>query len=164
MLQNSIYHDFDRFEAARRRLRFEASAVKYGKQTGLMPPPNYGAARYVRIGGEKPSDPPAFAPMQDAVIWGNFDGDTPTWPTADPDGIFVPRSVLLPHRGGGGVRDPLKVAQQTYEPMRRGMAAAGVIEAEIEAARNNPAKLVLQRQGFSQSIDPSAMEPDNGNG
>ena len=158
-----IYHDFDRFEAARRRLRFEATAVKYGKQTGLMPPPNYGAARYVRVGGEKPSDPPAFAPMQDAVIWGNFDGDTPTWPTADPDGLFVPRSVLLPHRGGGGVRDPLKVAQQTYEPMRRGMAAAGVIEAEIEAARNNPAKLVIQRQGFSQSIDPSAMEPDNGN-
>ena len=47
--------------------------------------------------------------------------------------------------------------------MRRGMAAAKALEAEIEAARQNPTKLVLQRQGFSQSIDPSAMEPDNGN-
>lgn len=158
-----IFKDFDRFEAAKRRLRFEKNAVKYGRHTGLVPPPNYGAARYVRIGGTEPGDTPEFSPMQDAVIWGNFDGDTPTWPQPDPDGVFVPRSVLLPHRGGGGVRDTLKIAQETDEPMRRGMAAAKELEQEIQSAKTNPAKLVLQRQGFSQSIDPSAMEPDNGN-
>ena len=158
-----LYHDFDRFEAAKRLLRFEKSVVKYGQHTGPKPPANYGAARYVRIGGETPSADPQFSPMQDAVIWGSFEGDTPVWPQPDAEGMLVPRSVVLPHRGGGGARDPLKVAHETYEPMRRGMAAAKVLEAEIEAARSNPAKLVLQRQGFSQSIDPSAMEPDNGN-
>jgi len=158
-----IYKDFDRFEAAKRRLRFATGIVKYGKFTGLTPPPNYGAARYVRVGGDTPSAPPAFSPMQDAVIWGNFEGDTPTWPNAASQGMFVPHSVLLPHRGGGGIRDPLQIAQQTYQPMQRGMAAADVIEQEIAAARNNPDKLVIERQGFSQSIDPSAMEPDNGN-
>lgn len=158
-----IYHDFDRFEAAKRLLRFNTHTVKYGRKTGLKPPANYGAARYVRVGGENPADPTDFSPMQDAVIWGNFDGDTPTWPEPDPQGMFVPRSVLQHHRGGGGARDPVAVAQQTYQPMQRGMAAAKAIEAEIEAARNNPEKFVLQRQAFSQSIDPSAMEPDNGN-
>lgn len=158
-----IYHDFDRFEAAKRKLRFAPEAVRYGAVTGLRPPPNYGAARYVRVAGATPADPPEFSPMQDAVIWGNFDGDTPTWPDADPKGMFVPRSVLLPHRGGGGVRDARQVAHETYEPMKRGMAAAAVIAQDIEAARQNPDKLVLERQAFSQSIDPCAMEPDNGN-
>ncbi|MVW70838.1 xanthine dehydrogenase family protein molybdopterin-binding subunit [Bordetella sp. 15P40C-2] len=158
-----IYHDADRYEAAKRRLRFEQSAVKYGQYTGLKPPPNYGAARYVRVGGAAPDDSAAFSPMQDAVIWGNFDGDTPTWPEPAAGGMFVPRSVMLPHRGGGAVRDAEQVARETYEPMKRGMAAAKAIEAEIEAARKDPSKLVLHRQGFSQSIDPSAMEPDNGN-
>lgn len=158
-----VYDDFDRFEAAKRMLRFEKGAVLYGQETGFKPPANYGAARYVRIGGATPTDPPEFSPMQDAVIWGGFDGNAPTWPPADGKGIFVPQSVVLKHRGGGGVRDPLKVAHETYEPMRRGMEAAVLIEQDIEAARADSDKLVLQRQAFSQSIDPSALEPDNGN-
>lgn len=159
-----VYHDFDRFEAAKRMLRFETGIVRYGDVTGPKPPPNYGAARYVRIAGATPADAPEFSPMQDAVIWGGFDGDTPTWPPADPDATFVPRSVLLRHRGGGGgERDPLKVAQETHEPMRRGMKAADTIGEQIEAARGDASKLVFERHGFSQSIDPSAMEPDNGN-
>ena len=158
-----VYEDYERFQAAKRLLRFDNTVVKYGQKTGLKPPANYGAARYVRIGGASPSDAPEYSPMQDAVIWGSFDGDTPVWPSADPDGMFVPQSVMLPHRGGGAVRDPKQVAHETYKPMARGMAAAQALEAEIDAARKNPAKLVIQRQGFSQSIDPSAMEPDNGN-
>ncbi|MBC7204648.1 MAG: molybdopterin-dependent oxidoreductase, partial [Pusillimonas sp.] len=49
------------------------------------------------------------------------------------------------------------------KPMQSGMAAAAAIERSIDAALNNPDKLVLQREAFSQSVDPSAMEPDNGN-
>ena len=70
---------------------------------------------------------------------------------------------MLKQRGGGGVRDPLTVARETYEPMRRGMDAAADIEKAIEAARKDESKLVLDRSGFSQSIDPCALEADNGN-
>ena len=49
-----VYHDFDRFEAAKRMLRFAQDVVKYGAATGPNTPPNYGAARYVRIGGRYP--------------------------------------------------------------------------------------------------------------
>ena len=45
-----VYHDFERFEAAKRALRFAKGVVQYGEVTGPKPPPNYGAARYVRIG------------------------------------------------------------------------------------------------------------------
>lgn len=62
-----------------------------------------------------------------------------------------------------GWRDPLTVARETYEPMRRGMDAAADIEKAIEAARKDENKLVLDRSGFSQSIDPCALEADNGN-
>ena len=158
-----VYHDFDRFVMAKRMLRFAKDVVRYGEVTGLKPPPNYGAARYVRIGGPSPADPPEFSPMQDAVIWGSFNGDAAVWPPADPQGMFVPRSVQPKHRGGGAVPDAAQVAQETYEPMRRGMAAAEAIAQDIEAALGDPDKLVLRRQGFSQSIDPCAMEPDNGN-
>lgn len=159
-----VYHDFDKFEAAKRQLRFDTEFVLYGKTTGPNPPPNFGAARYVRIGGESPTGTPEFSPIQDAVIWGSFDGTTPVWPPADPDGIFVPQSVMHKHRGGGtGNRDPQQVAQETYKPMQRGMEAAALIAADIEAARQDPDKIVIERHGYSQSIDPSAMEPDNGN-
>ena len=158
-----VYHDFDRFDAAKRLLRFETSVVKYGAETGVKSPANYGAARYVRIGGETPSASSAYSPIQDAVIFGGFDGDTPTWPSDSTTGVFVPASVLTKHRGGGGMRDPEEVARETYEPMRRGMNAAEDIAKAIEEARKDDSKFVLERHGFSQSIDPSAMEPDNGN-
>lgn len=158
-----VYYDFDHFEAAKRALRFDKSVVKYGAVTGAKLPPNYGAARYVRLGGDTPTDPSVFSPVDDAVIWGGFDGDTPTWPPADPNNEFIPHSVNTKHRGGGGVRDPRIVANETREPMSRGMDAAAAIADEIEAARNNPDKIVLERQGYSQAIEPSAMEPDNGN-
>ncbi|MGK3275296.1 hypothetical protein ACSLNH_17005, partial [Comamonas kerstersii] len=38
-----FYKDFDRFQAAKRALLFEKSAVKYGEFTGPKPPANYGA-------------------------------------------------------------------------------------------------------------------------
>lgn len=158
-----VYHDFDRFEAAKRKLRFAKNVVKYGAVTGPNTPPNYGAARYVRIGGDTPTASSVYSPMQDAVIWGAFDGDKAVWPPESPTGVFVPASVMTIHRGGGGVRDPLTVARETYQPMRRGMNAAEDIEKAIEAARKDESKLVLDRHGFSQSIDSCALEPDNGN-
>jgi len=157
-----IYKDFDRFELAKRQTRFADNLVLYGEAAPPNLPPNYGAARYVRIEGQTPGGPPEFSPMQDSVIWGGFNGNTPTWPSEAATGIFVPQRVAQRSRGSADL-DPLAFAQQNWEPMRRGMAAADKIATEIEAAKADPAKLVLTRNGFSQSIDPCALEPDNGN-
>lgn len=158
-----VYRDFDRFELAKRQLRFADGIVLYGDEGPPNLPPNYGSARYVRIEGETPGGAPEFSPVQDSVIWGGFNGDTPTWPPEATTGVFVPHRAAQKSRGGSDL-DPLEYAQQNDEPMRRGMAAAEAIAAEIEAARGDPSRLVLTRKAFSQSIDPCALEPDNGNG
>ena len=158
-----VYYDFDRFEIAKRALRFKTEVVQYGAAAEPALPPNYGAARYVRIGGERPTDPALYSPMDDTVIWGSFDGDKAVWPPTDPENDFLPQSVSTKHRGGGGVRDPKQIADASRNQMSEGMDAAAAIAAHIEAARQDPSKIVLQRQGYSQSIEPSAMEPDNGN-
>lgn len=127
-----IYRDFARFDAAKRRIRFDDTVVRYGKQTPYNHPPHYGAARYVRIDGGSPDAEDRYSPFKDAVIFGTFSGDEVVWPAAgDGDGVA------------------------------RGMQAAQDVEREVAAAGEHA--LVLKRRYFSQSIDPSAMEADNGN-
>lgn len=127
-----IYRDFAHFDAAKRRIRFDESVVRYGGQTRYNHPPHYGAARYVRIEGESPDAEDRYSPFKDAVISGTFAGDEVVWPVAGDS-----------------------------DAAGRGMRAAQEIEREIAAAGNDA--LVLKRSYFSQSIDPSAMEADNGN-
>ena len=155
-----IYRDYPRFSAARRRLQFEDAAVIYGPETGPRPPANYGAGRFVRIEGEGPLDPPVFSPYQDAAIKGHFDGNTPIWPPFPPEN--QPGPVTGRERGGGFIT-ALKDAEAKPDTQGMGMEAIARIDAEIAAAKDDPARFVLQRQVFSQSIDPSAMEPDNCN-
>ena len=127
-----IYRDFARYDAAKRRIRFNDTVVRYGKQTPYNHPPHYGAARYVRIEGGSADAPDEFSSYKDTIIYGKFAGDEVVWPAA----------------GDGDAQG-------------RGMQAAAQIERNITAARSN--ELVLKRNYFSQSIDPSAMEADNGN-
>jgi len=130
-----IYHDFARYDAAKRRIRFDDSVVKWGAHTGPNTPANYAANRYVRIGGAQPSDGDVTSPMMDggAVVSGRFEGDEVVWPAADAAG----------------------------DGAARAMAAAGEIEREIAEAGDDV--LVLTRDYCSQSVDASAMETDNGN-
>ena len=128
-----IYKDFARYDAAKRKIRLDDSVVRYGAVTGPKPPPHYGAARYVRVEGPTQHARDEFSALEDAVILGGFAGDKVVWPAADA-------------RAGG---------------MGKGMAMAAVIDEEIASAGDDA--LVLKRDYFSQSIDASAMEADNGN-
>lgn len=127
-----IYRDFERFDAAKRRVRFDDSVVRYGKETPYNPPPHYGAARYVRVDGGSPDAADQFSPFQDTVVSGTFSGDEVVWPAAGEHGAEA-----------------------------RAMRAAEQIERKIATASDDA--LVLKRSYVSQSIDPSAMEADNGN-
>src|SRR5690625_3603839 len=160
-----VYHDFERFEMAKRKLRFEDSVVQYGAEGPPTLPANYGAARYVRLGGDTPTAPDVFSPVQNAVIFGSFEDNQVVWPPADADADnpFIPASVKGKHRGGGGERDPAEVAREFGNAMREGMDIAAALSEEIAQAKEDPAKVVLNRQGSTQAIEPSAMEPDNGN-
>ena len=127
-----IYHDFARYDAAKRSLRFDDSVVRYGARTPYNQPPHYGASRYVRIDGGTPDADDVYSSYKEAIVPGSYRGEEVVWPAA-----------------GQG------------DAVARGMAAASAIEAEIAGAGSDA--LVLKRRYFSQSIDASAMETDNGN-
>ncbi|QPC44655.1 xanthine dehydrogenase family protein molybdopterin-binding subunit [Kaustia mangrovi] len=123
-----IYRDFARFDAAKRRVRFDDTVVRYGERTAYNTPANYGASRYVRIGGDTPDAPDRYSPLKEKVVYGKFSGNDVEWPSPDESAA---------------------------------MAAAAEIEEEIAGAGDDA--LVLNQTYFSQSIDASAMEADNGN-
>jgi CO/xanthine dehydrogenase Mo-binding subunit len=127
-----IYHDFARYDAAKRMVRFDDTVVRYGDKAPSTTPANYGATRYVRIDGGDPYAEDRYSPLKDAVIRAGFEGDDPKWPEPGDD-----------------------------DAMARGMAAAAAIEKEIAAVGDDA--LLLRRSYFSQSVDASAMEADNGN-
>src|SRR5699024_3941612 len=63
-----VYHDFDRFEMAKRLLRIADDVVVYGDDGPSSLPDNYGAARYVRVGGSTPTAEDEFSAVQNTVI------------------------------------------------------------------------------------------------
>lgn len=128
-----IYHDFPRFDAAKRRIRFDRSVVLWGEQTGPNTPANYGSTRYVRIGGDDPSAADVYSAFDGGTtVSGRFEGDTVVWPEGDEQG----------------------------DAAARAMWAAARIDEEIASAGDDV--LVLTRDHYSQSIDASALEADNG--
>ncbi|HJD43674.1 MAG TPA: molybdopterin-dependent oxidoreductase [Candidatus Paenalcaligenes intestinipullorum] len=157
-----IYKNYDRYFLAKQALAFNNSVVKYGAQTGQKTFANYGAGRFVRLGGKTPLDPSIFSPYQDAAIRGGFDGNQVVWPPFEPEHELALPEVIRKDRSGGHLK-ALHAAKQKPETQPRGMQAVEEITQDLEAAKKNPDKIVLERQGFSQSIDPCAMEPDNCN-
>ncbi|MGE7472221.1 xanthine dehydrogenase family protein molybdopterin-binding subunit [Bosea sp. NPDC003192] len=100
-----IYHDFARYDAAKRKLRFNNKVVRYGVEGPSTTPGPYGAARYVRIDGGNPDAEDRYSALKDTTIRAGFKGTEPQWPAA-----------------GDG------------DAMARGMAAAAEIEREIANA------------------------------
>ncbi|TPL32924.1 molybdopterin cofactor-binding domain-containing protein [Mesorhizobium sp. B2-4-6] len=100
-----IYHDFARYDAAKRMVRFDDTVVRYGGKAASTTPANYSATRYIRIDSGDPYAEDRFSSLKDTVIRAGFKGDDPQWPAA-----------------GNG------------DAMARGMAAALEIEREIATA------------------------------
>ncbi|MFS8050337.1 xanthine dehydrogenase family protein molybdopterin-binding subunit [Rhizobium sp. BR 314] len=100
-----IYHDFARYDAAKRLVRFDDRVVQYGEKAASTTPGPYASARYVRIDGGDPAAEDRYSSLKDTVIRAGFKGDEPQWP-----------------------------APGDSDAMARGMAAAAEIEREIATA------------------------------
>jgi len=128
-----IWHDYERFRAAKARLQFNQDAVRYG--AAATPPRRapYGAARFVRIGGERPEAPDVFSPLKDALVFADLSSGEEQWPIGDAQGDAGGRAIYHAQ----ALRD--------------------------ELANPPPQWRVWKRSFHSQSVDPAALEPDNGN-
>jgi hypothetical protein len=129
-----MFEDFDAFDQARLALRDEA-VLKFGKETGPVTMPNYGAFRFTRVGGPTPDAPDVYAPAKNGwVSPGRFENTgRPIW-----------------------ARLPTPTGQAYAE------AATYGEKIRAELAGNNPAVLMLDREFETQSVDPMFLEPESG--
>src|SRR5215468_8004300 len=129
-----IFEDFDAFDQARLALR-DAAVLKFGKETGPVKMPIYGQFRFTRVAGPTPDAPDVYSPVKNGwVSPGRFeDTGRPIW-----------------------ARLPLPSGQDYAE------AATYGEKIRAELAADNPALLVLDREFETQSVDPMALEPENG--
>src|SRR5215468_6555859 len=129
-----IFEDFDAFDQARLALR-DTAVLKFGKETGPVKIPNYGAFRFTRIAGPTPDAPDVYSPVKNGwVSPGRFeDTGRPIW-----------------------ARLPIPSGQDYVE------AASYGEKIRAELAADNPALLVLDREFETQSVDPMFLEPPHG--
>lgn len=129
-----IYHDYPRFRAAKALLKWNEDAVRWGAETGYVQRDPYGAARYVRIGGETPFAEDVYSPLKNTTVRPKVQNRGTTWPTANQQG----------------------------SPSAEAMYHAEEIDRELESPPADWA--IFRRKFHSQCVEPAAMETDNGNG
>ncbi|WP_322015692.1 xanthine dehydrogenase family protein molybdopterin-binding subunit [Paraburkholderia sp. J12] len=130
-----IYHDFARFRFAKSTLKFRDDVIRYGAVTGPLERDPWGTFRFVRVGGKTPYDDDVYSSLKDAPIFPSMmRKHEPVWPDGNEHG---------------------KLDEQ-------GMDYAGQIADELDHAGAD--WLVFEREYNTQSIDTSALEPDNANG
>ena len=127
-----IFETFDAFDQARLAVR-ESAFVKFGKETGPVKAPDYGAYRFTRIAGPTPEWPDVCSPLQDGWV------SPERVPNAQSrDWAPVPKGSAYAKAATHGQR----------------------IRAELAA--DDPALLVLDREFETQSVDPVFLEPECG--
>lgn len=130
-----VYQDFARFRFAKNALQFKENVVRYGAQTGPLERDPWGTFRFVRVGGATPADDDQFSSLKDMPVFPvGMRKHLPVWPEG---------------REGG------KLDQQ-------GMFYAGEMADELKSPPQD--WLVMSRRYTTQSVDTSALEPDNANG
>lgn len=130
-----IWHDFERFRQAKRKLQFNDQAIRYGAQAALYQRDPYGSFRFVRVGGATPFDEDEFSSLKNSMLFPTILNRKPVWSKA-------------PNQHGDLTEQGLFYAKRMAEQLE------------------NPPEdwLVFDERYKTPSIEPAALEPDNGNG
>lgn len=130
-----IWNDFERFRRAKLKLKFNDKAIRYGAQAPLYQGDPYGSYRFVRVGGKTPYEDDEFSSLKDSMLFPTILNRKPVW---------------------------------TREPKLHGdLTEQGLFHAKRMAEQlENPPQdwLVFDERYKTPSIEPAALEPDNGNG
>ena len=130
-----IWHDFERFRQAKRKLQFNDQAIRYGAQAPLYQRDPYGSFRFVRVGGATPFDDDEFSSLKNSMLFPTILNRKPVW-------------SKQPNQHGDLTEQGLFYAKRMAEQLE------------------NPPEdwLVFDERYKTPSIEPAALEPDNGNG
>ncbi|PRC93938.1 xanthine dehydrogenase family protein molybdopterin-binding subunit [Solimicrobium silvestre] len=129
-----IYHDFAKFRFAKDLLQFKDEVIQYGPVSAPLERDPWGSFRFVRVGGATPFDDDVFSSLKNAPLFPSMmRKHQPVWPDGQEHG---------------------KLGEQ-------GMFYAAQIQQQLDQP---PADwLVMERDYNTQSVDTSALEPDNAN-
>tara|TARA_R110000751_G_scaffold257687_1_gene357086 strand:+ start:3046 stop:5877 length:2832 start_codon:yes stop_codon:yes gene_type:complete len=130
-----IWNDFERFRQAKAKLKFNDKAIRYGAKAELYKTDPYGSFRYVRVGGATSADEDEFASLKDSILFPMLRNRRPVWD-------------FQPDLHG--------------DLTERGLYYADRIKQQIDTPPDN--WLVFDERYKTPSIEPAALEPDNGNG
>ena len=130
-----IWHDFERFRKAKLKLQFNEAAIRYGAQAPLYQRDPYGSFRFVRVGGKTPFDEDTFSSLKDSPLFPTILARKPVW-NAEP--------------------------KQHGNLTEQGMYHAQRIDEQLKQPPED--WLLFDERYKTQSIEPAALEPDNGNG
>lgn len=130
-----IWNDFERFRQAKARLKFNDKAIRYGAKVPYYERDPYGSFRYVRVAGPTSADEDEFASLKDSILFPMIRERRPVW-NAQPNlhGNLTERGLFYADR----------MKQQLENPPE--------------------GWLVFDERYKTPSVEPAALEPDNGNG
>lgn len=130
-----IWNDFERYRQAKLKLQFNDKAIRYGAQAPLYQRDPYGSFRFVRVGGKTPYEDDEFSSLKDSMLFPTILNRKPVWS-----------------------KEPKLHGDLTEQ----GLFYAQRMDQELKGPPEN--WLVFDERYKTPSIEPAALEADNGNG
>ena len=129
-----IWKDFERYRQAKSILKFNDKVIRYGDQAPAYQSDPYGSFRFVRVGGDTPFDGDKFSSLKDSMLFPLIHNRKPAW--------------------GEGLASGDLSQQGLYHA-----------EQMLKQLQTPPQDwLVFDERYKTQSVEPAALEADNGNG
>lgn len=129
-----IWTDFERYRQAKGILKFNDKVIRYGEKAAAFQSDPYGSFRFVRVGGATPFDRDTFSSLKDSMLFPLIHNRKPAW-------------------GEGKVSGDLT---------EQGLYHAEQMQQQLQSPPDD--WLVFDERFKTQSIEPCALEADNGNG
>ncbi|TXB71306.1 molybdopterin-dependent oxidoreductase [Paracoccus aurantiacus] len=126
-----IWHDYERFRAARSLIRFNEGIFRFGAEAEQPARAPYGAAQYVRVGGDDPRGEDVFSPMKDLVVWPSTSPAGVAWPGPD-DPAF---GAAIGH--SQAIRDGIENPPQGITVFKRHYSSQSIEHCTMEPENGN---------------------------
>ncbi len=130
-----IWKDFERFRQAKNKLKFNDKVIRYGAKAAPYQTDPYGSFRFVRVGGENPFADDTFSSLKDSMLFPLIRERKPVWS---------------------------QQAKINGDLTEQGLYYAEQMRAQLAAPPDE--WLVFDERYRTQSVEPAALEADNGNG
>jgi CO/xanthine dehydrogenase Mo-binding subunit len=129
-----IWKDYEQYRKAKALLKFNDKALRYGDKAAAYTTDPYGSFRYVRVGGATPFEPDTFSSLKDSTLFPLIHNRKPAWGEGNISGDLTQQGLYH-------AEQMLKQLQSPPEDW-----------------------LVFDERFTTQSMEPAALEADNGNG